>query len=121
MECLFLLLIVTALAGCGTTQTTGRAFDTSKIKDIKKGVTTSDALIGLLGQPLSKSAESGNGEVWEYSWKKATSSTTTGSDGPVVRTEGDLKTLKVFFKDGVVANYSYKDDPFWDEKLKGSQ
>ena len=63
IECLFLFLIFAALAGCGTTKTTGRDFDASKIHDIKKGVTTSEELIGLLGQPLSKSVESANGAV----------------------------------------------------------
>ena len=120
-ECLSLLLIVTALAGCGTTKTTGRDFDASKIHDIKKGVTTSNELVGLLGQPLSKTVKSAGGEVWEYSWKKTTSSTTTGSDGPVTTTKGDLKTLEVLIMNGVVVNYAYKDDPFLDEKLKGGQ
>jgi outer membrane protein assembly factor BamE (lipoprotein component of BamABCDE complex) len=121
IECLLLLLIVTALAGCGTTQTTGRDFDAAKIHDIKKGVTTGDELVRLLGQPLSKSNESANGAVWEYSWKKATAYATTSSAGTVIKTEGDLKTLTVLIKNGVVVSYTFKDDPFWDEKLNGSQ
>jgi predicted small secreted protein len=121
IECFFLLLVLAVLAGCGTTKTTGRDFDASKIHDLKKGATTSDELIALLGQPLTKSVESANGAVWEYSWKKATSRTTTSSNGAVIKTEGDLKTLQVLIKNGVVVNYTYKDDPFWDEKLKGAQ
>jgi len=121
IERLFLILSLAVLAGCGTTKTTGRDFDTSKIHDIKKGVTTSAELVHLLGQPLSKSGESANGSVWEYSWKKTTSRASTSSGDAVITTDGDQKTLAVLIKNGVVVNYTYKDDPFWDEKLKNSQ
>ena len=123
IECLFLVLVLAALAGCGTstTKTTGHDFDTSKIHDIKKGVTTSNELVRLLGQPLSKSVESANGAVWEYSWKKTTTDTTTSSGDAVITTDSDQKTLAVLIKNGVVVNYTYKDDPFWNERLKNSQ
>ena len=121
IECFFLVLFLAALAGCGTTKTTGRDFDTSKIHDIKKGVTTSDELVHLLGQPLSKSVESANVAVWEYSWKKTTSRATTSSGDAVITTDGDQKTLAVLIRNGVVVNYTYKDDPFWNERLKNSQ
>ena len=123
IECLFRVLALAALVGCSTssTKTTGHDFDASRIHDIKKGVTTSDELVHLLGQPLSKSVESANVAVWEYSWKKTTSRATTSSGDAVIITDGDQKTLAVLIRNGVVVNYTYKDDPFWNERLKNSQ
>jgi outer membrane protein assembly factor BamE (lipoprotein component of BamABCDE complex) len=119
---IFISVVFTALAGCATkTTTTGREFDVAKISAIKKGTTTSEELIGLLGQPLEKSALSQNEAIWDYSWKKTSSNTTQGSDGTVVTSQGDKKTLEALIKNGVVENYIYQDDPFWIEKLKGSQ
>jgi hypothetical protein len=119
---LLISIIALALTGCATkTITSGREFDAAKINNIQKGITTSEELAGLLGQPLTKSAQS-NGEVlWNYSWKKGTATTTQGSDGPVVTSQGNRKTLEVLIKNGLVENYTYKDDPFWNEQLKGSQ
>ena len=123
IERLFVLLVLAALAGCstGTTKTTGREFNTAKIQDIRKGVTTSNELVQLLGQPLSKTMESANVALWEYSWKKSTSRAATSSGEGVIETDGDQKTLAVLIKDGVVVNYAYKDDPFWNERLRNSQ
>jgi len=110
-----------ALVGCASkTITSGREFDVAKIGNIQKGVTTSDELVSLLGQPLSKSAQSADEVVWNYTWKKGKATTTQGSDGPVVTSQGEKKTLEVLIRNGVVVNYSYKDDPFWNEQLKGS-
>jgi hypothetical protein len=112
-------VIAVALVGCASkTITSGREFDVAKIGEIKKGATTSDELIGLLGQPLAKSAQSADGVVWNYTWKKGTATTNQGSDGPVVTSQGDKKTLDVLIQNGVVENYTYKESPFWNEQLK---
>jgi hypothetical protein len=112
-------VIAVALVGCASkTITSGREFDVARIGEIKKGTTTSDELIGLLGQPLTKSAQSANVVVWNYTWKKGTATTAQGSDGPVVTSQGDKKTLDVLIQNGVVENYTYKNDPFWNEQLK---
>src|SRR5262245_58387861 len=117
IECLFLVLILAVLAGCGTTtkKTTGRDFDSSKIQDIHKGGINSNALARRRGEPLDESGRSSTEEVSESSWKEATSRATTRSGDAVIATIGDQKTLVVLIKNGVVANYTYKDDPFWDE------
>jgi hypothetical protein len=117
-----IFVIAVALVGCASrTITAGHEFDVAKINNIQKGITTSDELAGLLGQPLTKSAQSDGEVLWNYSWKKGTATTTQGSDGPVVTSQGDRKTLEVLIKNGLVENYTYKDDPFWNEQLKGSQ
>jgi len=118
----FLMAVIgLALVGCASkTITSGREFDVAKIGNIQKGVTTSDELLSLLGQPLSKSAQSADEVVWNYTWKKGKATTTQGSDGPVVTSQGEKKTLEVMIRNGVVVNYIYKDDPFWNEQLKGS-
>ena len=115
----FISVIAVALVGCASkTITSGREFDVAKIGEIKKGITTSDELIGLLGQPLTKSVQSADVVVWNYTWKKGTATTNQGSDGPVVTSQGEKKTLDVLIQNGVVDKYTYKDDPFWNEQLK---
>ena len=123
IECLFLVLVLAGLAGCstGTTKTTGRDFDTAKIQDLKKGVTTSNELVRLLGQPLSKTVEAPDVALWEYLWKKTTTQAATSSGEGVIDTAGDQNTLVVLIKNGVVVNYTYKDAPFWNERLRNSQ
>ncbi len=118
-KCILLSFICATLVGCASrTITSGREFDVAKIGEIKKGVTTSDQLDGLLGKPLTKTVQSADEVIWNYSWKKGTATTTQGPDGPVVTSQGDRKTLEVKIRNGVVENYSYNDDPFWNEQLK---
>jgi hypothetical protein len=115
-------VIFVALAGCATKAVTGgREFDSAKIAGIQKGVTTSDELVGWLGQPLTKSAQPDGAVLWHYFWKKGTATTTQGSDGPVVTSTGDRKTFDALVKNGVVENYTYQDDPYWNEQLKSAQ
>jgi outer membrane protein assembly factor BamE (lipoprotein component of BamABCDE complex) len=110
-----------ALAGCATkTVTAGREFDSAKIGDIQKGVTTADQLKSLLGRPLTTTVQP-DGVVWNYYWKKGTATTTQSSDGPVVTSTGERKTLNVTITNGVVADYTYQDDPYWNAQLQGSQ
>src|SRR5258707_8939273 len=116
LKYLLMSVMFAALIGCATRITAGREFDISHINDIKKGITTSDELVSLFGQPLDRSVVSKNEVIWEYSWKKTTSQTTQGSDGSVVTSQGDKKTLELLIKNGVVENYNYTDDPFWFEK-----
>jgi hypothetical protein len=116
---ILLSVVFAALVGCASrTITSGREFDVAKIGEIKKSVTTSDELEDLLGKPLTKTVQSADEVTWNYSWKKGTATTTRGSDGPVVTSQGDRKTLEVRIRNGVVENYSYNDDPFWNEQLK---
>lgn len=118
---LLISFVCVALIGCATrTVTSGREFDAAKIADIQKGVTTGDELAGWLGQPLSKSAQPDGVVLWHYFWKKGTATTTQSSDGPVVTSTGDRKTFDALVKNGVVENYTYQDDPYWNEQLKGS-
>jgi hypothetical protein len=116
---ILLSVVFAALVGCASrTITSGREFDVAKIGEIKKGITTSDELEGLFGKPLTKTVQSAGEVTWNYAWKKGTATTTQGPDGPVVTSQGDRKTLEVMIRNGVVENYSYNDDPFWNEQLK---
>lgn len=119
---LLMSVIAVALIGCASkTIKSGRDFDVAKIASIQKGVTTSDDLARLLGQPYRKSVQSADVVVWNYFWKKGTATTTQGADGPVVTSQGEKRTLEVLIRNGVVVDYNYKDDPFWNEQLKSSQ
>ena len=115
-------LICMTLIGCVTRTTiTGREFDASKIGDIKKTVTTVDELIGLLGQPFSKSVKSEDEMIWYYSWVKATSKASMGWTSTNVKTEGYKKNLEVLIKNGVVVNYTLDEGPFQVESREGSK
>lgn len=119
---LFIVVIAVALAGCATKNITGgRKFDVTKIGSIQKGTTTSEQLIQLLGPPFTTSEQPAGAVIWDYTWKKGKSTTTHGSDGTVVTSTGEKKTLEVLIINGVVENYTYTDDPFWNEQLKMSQ
>ena len=116
---LFLALSLT-FVGCATkTITAGQEFDAAKISRIQKGVTTADELKRLLGRPFTTSVQ-GDAVVWNYYWKKGKATTTQSSDGPVVTSQGEKKTLEVWIRNGVVVDFTYKDDPFWNEQLKAS-
>ena len=115
-------LICVALIGCATrTTTTGREFDASKIGDIKKGVTTTEELVALLGQPFSKSVKSEDEVIWYYTRVKATSTTSLGWNSPNIKTEGQKKKLDVLIKNGIVVNYTFDEGPFQIESREGSK
>ena len=115
-------LVCMTLIGCVTRTTiTGREFDASKIGDIKKTVTTVDELIGLIGQPFSKSVKSEDEVIWYYTRVKATSTTSLGWNSPNIKTEGHKKNLELLIKNGVVVNYTLDEGPFQVESREGSK
>ncbi len=119
---MLLSLICVALIGCATrTTTTGRDFDASKIGDIKKGVTTTEAVIGLLGQPFSKSVKSEDEVIWYYTSVKATSTASLGWNTPNIKTEGHKKNLELLIKNGLVVNYTLDEGPFQVESREGTK
>jgi hypothetical protein len=117
IKLILISFICAVLVGCATrTLTAGSEFDASKINAIKKGVTTSDELIKLLGQPFSKSVKSEDEVIWDYSW--ATATTHTGMNwwgNPNISTQGYKKLLEVLIKNGIVVNYTYDEGPFKSE------
>ena len=118
---IFLLLVCALLAGCVTrTNIAGSDFDTSKIAGIKKGVTTSDELVNLMGKPYDKSVKSEDAVVWSYVWQKNTEKTSVGWNSPNVVIDGYQKKLEVLIKNGVVANYVLDEGPFHRESKEGS-
>ena len=121
-QAILISFICVALIGCATrTTTSGRDFDASKLGDIRKGVTTGDELVGLLGEPFSKSVKSEDEVIWYYSWVKATSRASLGWSSPNVKTEGYKKRLEVLIKNGVVVNYTFDEGPFQIESREGSK
>jgi outer membrane protein assembly factor BamE (lipoprotein component of BamABCDE complex) len=110
------------LMGCATrTDIAGSEFDTSKISEIKKGVTTSDELVSLLGTPGEKSVKTEDEVIWKYEWIKSTSRTTMGWTGPNVVIDGYQKSLQVLIKNGVVVNYTFNEGPFHKVSREGSK
>jgi hypothetical protein len=117
-----LSLICCTVVGCATaTSTAGRDFDSTKVNEIKKGVTSTNELVAMFGQPYSKSVHSANEVEWLYTWAKATSKTSMGWAAPNVTTVGYKKTLSVLVRDDIVINYVYDEGPFGQSTREGSK
>jgi len=115
-------LICVSLIGCATrTNISGSDFDISKAAAIKKGVTTTDELISLLGQPYDKSVKSADEVIWLYEWAKATSTASMGWNSPNIVTDGYEKKLQILIKNGVVENYVLDEGPYHRESREGSK
>ena len=117
-----LAALVLEVAGCATkTVTSGHEFDAAKIANIQRGVTTGEELTAWLGKPLAKTVQPDGTVLWHYFWKKGKVTTTQGSDGPVATSSGERKTLDATVRNGVVENYTYQNDPYWNERLVDAQ
>jgi outer membrane protein assembly factor BamE (lipoprotein component of BamABCDE complex) len=71
VACASLLL---GLLGCatGTTSTTGRDFDGSKVGRIVKGHTMADEIVATFGKPWTTQPETDDGEQWVYFYSTST-------------------------------------------------
>lgn len=106
---LVVLISILTISGCAshtTNYTLGRDFSTESVGKIEKGVTTTDQLVALLGEPYSKSVISENEEKWLYMYLHS-SATARASLTPDVTTSGIQKNLDVLIKNGKVVNYAY--------------
>jgi outer membrane protein assembly factor BamE (lipoprotein component of BamABCDE complex) len=62
------------------TTTTGKDFDSSKVKQIVKGRTTAEEIVAMFGTPYTKQPDADDGEKWVYFY----STSTTKSSGMTV-------------------------------------
>jgi outer membrane protein assembly factor BamE (lipoprotein component of BamABCDE complex) len=110
---LFVLLAGICFSGCATsTATSGRDFDSSKVSQIQKGVTTTEQLVQMFGPPYSKTVKSETDEEWSFQYAVATAQARAGVLGDMkVNTVGHQKTLSVLVRDGVVINYTFNEGP----------
>lgn len=96
------------LAGCASASySVGKDFDESKIILIDKGKTTSQEILGLFGEPFSKSVMSANQEKWLYSYSSGVATARNYVVTNKVETTGNQKTLDLLIQDGVVLNFTY--------------
>lgn len=107
------VLAVCLLVGCATsTATSGNDFDSSKVAQIEKGVTTTDQLVAMFGQPYSKHVKGDTDEEWLFLYVTATSKArAVPFGGTTVNTTGHQKTLTVLVRDETVVNYTYHEGP----------
>src|SRR6058998_2253663 len=101
----FLMLLF--FCGCAAhgSSTGGRDFDSSKVGQIQKGVTTSAQALTWFGEPLRKEVVSANEIKWYYGWAQATANVVHGPFGSrKIDTRGTKKNLWLFIKDDVVLN-----------------
>ena len=90
----------------------GRDFDTSKVKDIQKGKTTTQEIVQWFGQPYAKRIVSTNQIGWLYSWRQSTLTVTRSANSTKGRESGYKKRLELLISDDVVLNYTFDEGPF---------
>ncbi|QWR77096.1 hypothetical protein [Candidatus Magnetomonas plexicatena] len=97
--CVFLLI-----GGYAYSETiTGKDFDSSKIPNIQKGVTTASQLLELFGEPVNNPAR-GDISSWQYSFKKI-----ENCNG--VNTVLSKKELWITIVDKIAVDYKYTEEP----------
>ena len=118
-----LLGLVLILAGCAapssdvarsstSTIRKGRDFDTSKVKDIQKGKTTSQEIVQWFGQPSAKKIISTNQIGWLYAWRQSTITVNRTAKTAKGKETGYRKRLELLITDEVVSNYTFDEGPF---------
>jgi outer membrane protein assembly factor BamE (lipoprotein component of BamABCDE complex) len=123
MKAAAVLLLTLLIAGCAdpkpadtakstTTVRRGRDFDSSKVKDIQKGKTSTQEIIQWFGQPYAKKIVSTNQVGWLYSWRQST--VTVNRSGATVKGQetGFRKRLELLIGDDVVMNYTFEEGPY---------
>ncbi len=102
------LLVASTLLGCATsTYTVGNDFASQNVSKIIKGKTTTQELVALFGQPLSKTPVSATDEKWLYHYVSSTSSAQSYVITMDVTSSTFQKTLDVFISNGVVINFTH--------------
>lgn len=116
-----LVLLCVVLCGCSIapiTKTIGRDFDETKVSQIKKGVTTADGVLTLLGEPNTKQFLSTNQVMWHYTYRNEVKTDEFHWVAPIVeRTSGVNKNLDLLLQDGIVINFAYAKAPIWLEEI----
>jgi outer membrane protein assembly factor BamE (lipoprotein component of BamABCDE complex) len=110
-----IVLVLLLLSGCATgTAIVGRDFDSSKISQIQKGVTTSSQIQNLLGEPYKKEVISPTEVKWTYFWSHQKLAVVTWSATSPTTYMGQRirKALWISIKDDVVVNHTYEEGPF---------
>jgi len=124
MKAAAVLLLTLLIAGCAdpkpadtaksttTTVRRGRDCDSSKVKDIQKGKTSTQEIIQWFGQPYAKKIVSTNQVGWLYSWRQ--SIVTVNRSGATVKGKetGFRKRLELLIGDDVVMNYTFEEGPY---------
>lgn len=104
------------LTGCGgATIATGRKFDTTNVKNIKKGVSTKAEILQMLDQPYLKNINAGK-ETWTYTYRSTVGKRDGASYIPFVGTfvgsrdyQHENSSLSLVFEKDVVkeCNFAY--------------
>lgn len=113
------MLLVMALAVCAagcSTVTYGRKFDTARVTEIKKGQTTKQELVAMLGQPTGTERDQSGTERLTYSYGELKSKADPRMFIPIVGLffmggsgEQEQTTLIATLKSNVVQDYSFSE------------
>jgi outer membrane protein assembly factor BamE (lipoprotein component of BamABCDE complex) len=110
-----LLVLVTCVTGCASSQSQQSKFTPDTVTSIKTGMTKDDVM-KLLGEPRSHSIDNDGNEIWQYR-KNA-------QQGKAVKAWGNIASfgltsdtdaqyidiLSVSFKDGAVVKATYEEN-----------
>jgi len=108
---LIFLIIPLLVWGCATTTSAGGSeFSSSVVQHIQKGVTTTSEIVDWLGEPGYKEKISATEILWLYAWSRAKGDPNVVPFGHrSIGNTGYKKILWIFFKDGLVVNYTYEE------------
>ncbi|WP_257292217.1 hypothetical protein [Endozoicomonas sp. ONNA1] len=99
------------LVGCASTSyNLGRDFSSEKVKTIESGVTTTEDLVSMFGEPYGKTVISSTQEKWLYTYIHSTADAQSYLVKVDVKTTGVTKTLDVLIDNGVVENYAFTEN-----------
>lgn len=103
-----LIFLLAMICSCAkSSYTVGKDFPTVYVKEIERGSTTSSELLGMFGEPFSKTVISEHEEKWIYMYSSATSKAQSYVVTIHVETVSVRKVLDILLKDGVVVNFTF--------------
>ncbi|MBX4210629.1 outer membrane protein assembly factor BamE [Candidatus Parcubacteria bacterium] len=109
--CLLSVVFISLCVGCASEQ--GARVDSNKVSQIKKGVTTKDEVVQMLGDPVSVSMLPGGGRMMLYMHNKITTQGQSFVPYVGMFTAGgntERQTLQISInKDGIVEDYEFSD------------
>lgn len=111
---LLIMAIAAVSGGCANTMVAtkyGREFDTTKIAQLQKGVTTVAQVLDFFGEPVVKHVTGVDGEIWVYSDVTVNARFTDNSFSREVNQSSLMKRLELLIRNGVIEAFTFTTGP----------